>query len=364
LHARADSPPPLPPDQKVADKLRAIVGEGSRIHETDHFTVGYDTSYEMLRPLIGRLEGTYDVVWRFCEKSVLEAHPPSARLEVILFDRHEDFLRYCDSVGFNGQGMAGFYSQSTNIAVFANTLNRPELIQVAKEIERATEELKRSRATRQNSRQVRARQDALRRHLGSLRARREAFVDRFNRFVLQHEVAHQMFFNVGVHIRGADNPIWLAEGLACQFEIAQAGRDGRLRRVSQMRLADLRDGFGVAPNAKGISDADYRAAFTSNRLLSLRALIGERGPFIRDRDSLAYRYGQVWGLVYYLSRTQRDALPVYLQRLSSRRPGHIAEPEEEWRDFESAFGPIDDAFQRDWATYMLKLRYDPKAAGR
>ena len=328
---RADPPPPLPPDEQLADKLRAIAGEGSRIHETDHFTVCYDTTYDVLRPLIGRLEGTYDTVWRFCEKNSLPAHPPTARLEVILFDRQEDYLRYCASVGFSGGSSAGFYAYDTNIAVFANTLTRPELIQAAQEIERTQEELKRLGATRNKSAGVRARQDALRRQLGSLRGRRDAIVDRFNRLVLQHETAHQMFFNVGVHVRGADNPAWLAEGLACQLEIAQAGRDGKLRRVNQMRLADLRDAFGVPPNAKSISDADHHAALTSKRLIPLRALIGERGSFTRDPNMLIYRYGQAWGLVYYLSRTHRDALPLYLRRLSSRRPGQIAEPEEGWR---------------------------------
>ena len=59
---------------------------------------------------------------------------------------------------------------------------------------------------------------AARAQIVNWRARRDAIVEQHDRLVLRHEAAHQLFYRFGVHQRSAANPVWLVEGLACQFE--------------------------------------------------------------------------------------------------------------------------------------------------
>lgn len=364
-HVCAASPPALPADQEAAEKLLAIGGEGFRIRETDHFTIAYDTPYDLVRPLTGRLEGTFDAVWAFCEANKLAPQLPASRFEVLLFDRVEDFRKYRTSIGLPGEGIAtGFYWPETNIAVFLNTLSRPEVAQITNRIEQTMAKLKASSADGSSGKSARARRRSLRRALTALRTGRDNIVEQFNRSVLQHEAAHQMLFNIGVHVRGAENPRWFVEGLACQFEVAQGGAGASLKRVNHMRLADLRDALGVEPAAKSCTDALYQAALDSGRLLGLSDLIGNPKIFTHADAGTVLRYAQAWGLVYYLNREHRDAFGEYARVLSSRRPGERADRTREIDDFVSAFGPLDRGLERTWVDYMLKLRYDPRQAGR
>jgi hypothetical protein len=360
--SRSGSPPPL--EEEVAADLLKIAGEGFRIRKTDHFTIAYDTSYEALRPLIGRLEGTYKAVARFCRDRGLHRDSPVARLQVILFDQHEDFARYLTGLGLPSATIAGIYNQQTNLAAFCNTLNDPSLKGVARRIEQTRSQLKRLKSQRHSSQATQRRRRELQRELSIVQTRRDVIVKRFNRLVIQHEAAHQIFFNLGVHVRGADNPTWLVEGLACQFEVPQAGSNGGLRRVNHMRLGDFRDALGVPPGEKELPEAAYADALSSRRLVPLAELISRPELFSGRDDNIVFRYAQAWALVYYLDRAHREGFAAYLKRLSARAPGKVAGPEREIGEFQATLGAPDAEFQRIWISYIVNLPYDPKEAGR
>jgi hypothetical protein len=78
---------------------------------------------------------------------------------------------------------------------------------------------------------------------------------------LQHEAAHQILFNCGLHVRGGQNPTWLAEGLATQFEVPQSRTKHGGVRVNQVRYADFRDAFEVEPTAKRLPKDHARRAW-------------------------------------------------------------------------------------------------------
>ena len=357
-------PPTLPPDEAMAATLLEAVGDGFRIRETDHFTIAHDTPPEVLRPLLDRLEGTYNALWRFCEGLGLVIKPPSKRFGVLLFDRHEDFERYRAKVGVATGSVAGFFLQETNLSAFSNTLNTPQLEEVNAEIIRTQNQMRELRRDRRNLRKNRPKRNVLQRRLASLRAGRDSLVERFNRFVIQHEAAHQMLFNIGVHVRGASNPFWLAEGLACQFEVPQALAAHGVARVNHMRLADLRDALGADLRARKTSDEAIEAALARGRIVPLVDLISKPGMFTAGGSQIAFRYAQAWSLVYYLNRKHRDSFSGYLARLARRKPGVRVGPQEEIEAFESHFGPLDARFQRAWIDYMMKLRLDRAEAGR
>lgn len=377
---------PFPPDRNEASVLLAIAGEGFRIHQTDHFNIAYDTSYEALRPLTGRFEGTYNAILRFVAGYGLVSEVPADRLEVILFSQRDDFTRYLAGIGLRGGSVAGIYHQQSNIAAFCDTVTNPDLQQITVRIEQVRKQFQQLKADRSRagvripSRTMRKRQRELQGRLSTLRLQHDGLIKRFNRFVIQHEAAHQMFFNLGVHVRGADNPNWLVEGLACQFEIPQpqaggppvaspptsgAGHAARgILRVNHARLGDFREALHAAPDAKSVSDEAYREALTGGSFISLADLISDPKLFGESGGNIALRYAQAWALVYYLHRARRDAFATYLRRLSTRTPGETAERLREIDEFQAAFGEPDEAFQRAWVRYMLRLRFDRREAGR
>ncbi len=352
----APSPKPLPADKKLAADLVKLAGEGFRTRETDHFTICYDTSFEAVRPLTGRLEGTFDAIWRFCDANRVKAKPLSARLAVLLFNRYEDFGRYSESVGVPGGSIAGFYHHENNIAAFCNTLASPGLARISRRIDRAKarlDQIKEGPAGTAPNGTTRA---ELQRNLTFLHARRESLAKRFNRFVIQHEAAHQMLFNMGVHVAGADNPVWLVEGLACQFEVPQPGSGKLLRGLNRMRLRDLRQALAAPPERVALTDGMLADARAAGRWVSVDELITNGHLFDQADGHVVLRYAQAWGLVFFLHREYRERFGEYLVQLQSRRPGAAVAAVNERDEFRSFFGDPDARFERKWMTYMLKLR--------
>jgi hypothetical protein len=361
LHVGAGPPQP---DPEAAASLLKVAGEGFRIHQTRHFTIAYDTQYEALRPLVGRLEGTYGAIRRFCSASDLGGEGHAGFLQVILFDRYDDFATYLSGIGRRAGSTAGIYNQQTNIAAFGNMADHPDFQRIIHQIERFGEQLGRLEERRSSSAATRARRKDLQYQLSALRLQREGLAKRFNRLVVQHEIAHQMFFNMGVHVRGADNPNWLIEGLACQFEVPQAAATRPMSKINHVRLADFRDALKVAPNARSVPDEAYETAVKDGNPAPLVDFISDSELFTERGGKIAFRYAQAWALVYYLNREHRAAFVTYLHRLGKRRPGEAIERERELDEFRSAFGEPDDAFQRNWVNYMVKLRFDRREAGR
>lgn len=363
LSAQTGSPPAPASDEAAAQRLASLAGDGFRTYETEHFLIAYDTPFEALRPLVGRLEGNFDAIWQFCEVCALEPGPPANRFEVLLFDRHEDFARYAVGAGVSGAAAAGFYEQRTNLSAFCNTSNSPGVAPITKAIEDARRQLARKNSGGSKSASARARRRQLQSRISMLSTQRDGLAKWFNRVVFQHEAAHHMLFNLGVHVRGAANPQWLVEGLACQFEVPQVDSRGALRRVNHMRLDDFRTALGVPPSARKIDEHTYRAALDAGRVVPLRELIVDPAPF-SDGKHIISRYGQVWALVYYLQRQHREALAGYLRGLTGRTPGVRVEAARELERFQAAFGNVDEAFERAWLSFVLKLRLDRKEAGR
>lgn len=342
---------------------RAIeVGQPFKIRETDHFTISYNTDYNILRPLIGRLEGTFDAVWRFASENDLADHTPARKLNVIVFDQFREFAQYAERIDVRVGGMAGFFHPATNAAAFCNMYNSPALESLGSEIDRVQQQ--HAALASANRPATLGQRKQLRHALSNLTGSRESLVKRFNRLVIQHESAHQVFFNLGVHVSGAQNPEWLVEGLACQFEIPQSNTTGKIRSINHMRLSDFRDAFRATHEVREVSTEAVADALTAGRVIPLSELVSGTGFITDDGENVAYRYAQSWALVYYLARRQSRELALYLRQLAARKPGVEVEPKREIAEFESRFGRIDAAWEADWLSHIFRLRFDPNEARR
>lgn len=349
-----------PPAPTPSPPVALPHADAFRTRDTEHFTIWYDTGYDTLRPLTGRLEGTYDAVVRVGRRFGFPMNDPPRRLPIIVVDQYEDYASLAKSGSVDPRAALGFFDPNHNVAVFGNVLNSPSLAPVDQRIAQLQWRLGRDTGTGSAGRSAREKnRDALR-ELSSLVARRGTTVKQFNRLVIQHEGAHQILFALGVHAADADNPLWLVEGLATQFETAQTNPRGRLRRANQMRLADLRGSAGVRRGVQRLSDEQYAHAFRQGGLIPLRDLIADFAAAIAPSDA-SVGYAQSWGLVFYLARERHEAFVKYLHGISARAPGTRVRSEEELTIFEEAFGAVDDAFQRAWLSHMVSLRVDPGA---
>lgn len=337
------APSEAPPHQTEIARLLALGGDGFRIYRTDHFLIASDANEAVVNPLGDRLETTYQAVVRFCEGIKFPIHPPDKPLPVLIFNRHSDFERYASSVGFSDPAAPGFYHPRNNTVAFCNLLDLPQLREISQRIEQA--DAQRDSATPPE-------------RIREWRSQRDSSVETFNRLVIQHEAAHQVLFNTGVLSREADNPDWLVEGLACQFEVPSPDS------VNQLRLADFREALGVKPDAVNIDEAGLRAARPDGRFLSLADFVADDEFNAADENKRTCRYAQAWALVDCLHRTRGDALAAYLRRLAGRPPNERSDRQQRIADFESEFGRLDLAFEQAWIRFVLKLPFDPRPAGR
>lgn len=349
---------PAPSQHKVYPAPASVQTKGNKFQtlNTDHFTVRYDTSDETIRPLTIEMEKTYDAVVRFCVANKLGGLPQGTRLDVIVFEQPEAFKQHLAAIGVIQGSVAGLYDHTSNVAAFANVSKNPDILRIEERIVLLQDQLQREQTGQRN------RQTA--QDIHSLRTARDELILAFNRLVIRHETAHQVLFNFGVHRRGARNPSWVTEGLACQFESSQNDSGQLLGKNNHTRLADFREALRIDPATQTVDDAAIDHAITTGRLLPLPELITDRTAFENAGAKAPFRYAQAWALVHYLIGTRPDDFSRYLRHLSQRKAGEAIDPRRERTDFTSIFGNPGPDFQRSWIEYVLRLRLDPAAPNR
>ncbi|MHC4235122.1 MAG: DUF1570 domain-containing protein [Planctomycetota bacterium] len=348
-------------DAAAQQRLLDLAGPGYRLRQTEHFAIAYDTPEDTLRALISRVEATYSSVYRFCKINEIPAEQPAEHLQVLFFHEYDAYGRYAASARFNHVGSAGFYNQRNNVAAFVNVLNLPELGPVNRQIESSERKMERLKAARPVNREALRSE---RRTLTRLVNQRDRFVEQTNRVAVQHEAAHQVLFNAGVHVFGAQNPGWLVEGLGCLFETAPSSAGAGVGATNQTRLADFRQLLGGGNPSGRIKVVDLQVALASGKFLPLRELVGDARAFSRrDNPNLVHYYTQGWSLVCYLQRKKRQEFAEYLRLLSHRKFGEPTTPAQEIADFERVFGELDERFERRWVSFVLGLRFKPSALG-
>lgn len=337
------APAEVPAVKTESARLLALGGERFSVRRTDHFLIASDGDEGVVNPLADRLEAAYQAVVRFGEDMKLPIHPPPDPLPVLLFNRHSDFEWYAGAVGFNNHTAPGFYYPRNNTAAFCNVLDLPPLRDISQRIEQAETQRDRSVSPER---------------IIDWRSKRDAIVETFNRLVIQHEAAHQVLFNTGVLSRDADNPDWLVEGLACQFEVSSPDA------VNQLRLADFREAQAAVVSADAAAASAASAIRSDKRFLSLADLIADDEFNAADESKRTIRYAQAWALVDYLHRTRGDALAAYLRRITGHPPNERTDRQHRITEFQSVFGSPDQAFERLWIESVLNLPFDPHQTGR
>ena len=352
------TPADLPLDEAAERALLAEAGEGSALQRTPHFLIGSNADADTTDRFVRRLEGTYRAVDEFLRQGDPARERPRRRAEVIFFRSCRDFQRYAARLGHDVSGSSGFYNPADGRAVFFDAAGDPRLRETAEQIEQLEKKLGRSTPD-EPARSSDASDEQRREQLRELRRRHDAWIERINQVVIQHEIAHQLFFSVGVHVRGAANPPWLMEGLACLFETPRPSGGGKPVATNAGRLRDLRKAIGGDESGEGLDASAFEAAAHRQQVVRLRQLVADSALFEPTAANLNTSYAEAWALVYYLQRQQRAGLDRYMALVAKRQPGQSSTATEELATFEAAFGPLDEAFERKWATAILQLSVPP-----
>lgn len=245
-----------------------------QFHSTEHYLLVFDVLPDTAR-LAGRLlERVHESYFEFLAEMGLAADKPSAPLIVILFADSDAYRAYSlRELGSGSSGSIGFYGMASN---------------------RVTVCLE----TAVNSRAM-------------LLSGYHSADDPRSQFAthLVHEATHQLMCNSGIQTRFAPYPLWVGEGLATYFEVADPFAKNGWRQpggLQSMRLDSLHAVFRAGPQfglAEAISnDESFRQIVTAGD-----------------------QYSMAWGVTHFLIKRHRKSYAQYLQHLATKSP---LEPED------------------------------------
>ncbi len=153
-----------------------------------------------------------------------------------------------------------------------------------------------------------------------------------------HEAAHQLAYNIGLHQRCADTPLWLSEGVATLFEAPAYAQPNAtnstpwppFRQATWREL--LKDPSKVANSVNSLVE--------SNKL------------FKSDPDTA---YAIAWGMTHYLSNKHSRKFNEYLQQTSKLAPFVEIDSKERSKEFKQFFGSDIGRLSRELQSHIESL---------
>ena len=291
--------------EELGQQLLAELGDGFEIVTTRNYVIctSAGTAYgRWCGSLFERLMGALQSHWR-----ALELHEPEFPLVAIVFRDPGEFAKFtARDVGAAAADSKGYYSvRSNRIVLYDLTAGS------GAERPRSVEELNERLAT-----------------------------SAFNVATVVHEATHQVAFNIGLHTRYADNPLWLTEGMAMYFETPDLRSRTGWRTIGRVNPSRLRQFREYARTRRGPE--------------SLQTLLGSDARFT-DPETAADAYAEAWALTYFLIKARREQYLRYLEHVRQKRPLFWSSEDQRLREFTEIFGDpatLDEQFLR----YMQRAR--------
>jgi hypothetical protein len=293
--------------EELGRSLVEALGPNFEIVKTRHYVIATAAGPEYAQwcgDLFERLLDAFLAHWKALGLGVSE---PAGPLPAIIFaDEHAFKAHAAADAGAFGEESKGYYSIRTNRIVLYD-------LTAGKGKKRAT---------------------------SAAEIKRRTAAAAFNVATIVHEATHQIAFNSGLHVRFADNPLWLAEGMAMYFEAP--GLDGTYdwKTVGQINRPRY----------------DRFLAFARRRRNrnSLVSLLSQTDRFT-DSHKAADAYAEAWALTYFLNEKHPEEYVAYLKRLAKKPPLIWDEPAARLSDFKSAFGEKLPALDAEFVRYMKSL---------
>jgi hypothetical protein len=298
---------PLAPDQ-LGKQLREELGFGFEVFPTKHYIVCSNagkTYSTWCGQLFERLFAAFQNYWK---QRGLTLREPEFPLIAIVFSNEREFAAFAQrDAGPDAVSSKGYFSIATNRMVIYDLV-------------------------------AGARGGAV---MSSAEFQQRLTTQAFNIATVVHEATHQIAFNSGMHTRYADNPLWLAEGMAMFFETPDlSSKTGwkTVGTVNDLRLRQFRD------YAAKRRPAD-----------SLTSLLQSDVRFTNEKQA-ADAYAEAWALNCFLIKTRTADYVRYLERLAAKPRLTWDTPEKRLAEFEEVFGKDFVALEAEWLKYMRRLK--------
>lgn len=268
---------------ELRDRLRGEFGRDVEIAPSTHYLVVAQPG--QAKRFAGLFEDLYRHLHVYLSARHFRIHEPEFPLVAVVFPDQGQFAEYCQRENVTPKpGLRGYYMQTTNRVVLY-----------------------------------------------------DAGAGDLDETVI-HEAVHQVAFNVGLHRRMSDNPLWLLEGLATAFEPENFRKPlpntPVSAKINRSRYVHFRNYLERRP-AKSLSE------FLQNDDLFKSATLDA--------------YSQAWALTFYLMETRSQQYGRYLKAISSRPPLETYEPDARLEDFRQAFGQNIESLETEFLRYMSRL---------
>lgn len=303
--------------------------------ETKHYVILSDTSPEDITMVGTLLEATFQKYMEVCDSLGWNLKQLRHKLVAVVFRDQRDYNDFATKNDKVSKSWAvGYYSPLTDRLVFYRADSSTDVKKVKKQLNEQDRALKQAeqfqqsagRALHPNTELTQAKQQLAAEH------------DRINDVVASsfvstavHEAAHQLFFHTDIQRSGASYPLWLAEGLATNFETERI---------------DIQFGYQVDNWRRRDS---FKLAADKNSIIPLKVMLTQE-RFADGTDSneaVGYFYAQAYALTNWLLRERPTELKLYLESL---RDGSYALAQNREKNFEAIFGPV-ARLERNWVRY-------------
>lgn len=291
---------------ELSRQLTSEFGEGFEVVTTKHYVLCTNAGPHYARwcgALLERLMKSLQTHWKSAR---LKLHKPQFPLTAIVFSDAQQFANYASKdIGPGSAGVKGYYSIPSNRVVLYDLTERSgRRAQSTAEIVRYV-----SRAP-------------------------------FNVATVIHEATHQIAFNNGLHVRFADNPLWLTEGMAMYFETPDLKNRVGWRTVGKINP------FRIGVFRQLV--AERRGPDSLARLLST-------DQRFTQAETAGDAYAEAWALNYFLIKSRRKDYARYLRLLQAKQPLDFGGPEQRLAEFQEIFGDL-ETVDRQFLNYMRRQR--------
>ena len=291
---------PLSPEETAAAVL-AELPEGFEAHVTAHYVICHNTTKGYATWCGALFERLHRGFINFWSRRGLKLHEPEFPLVAVIFATREGYQEYAKKeLGEAAAATIGLYSLHTNRMTMYDltslgTVRRPG-------------------DRRLTSAQINA---MLSRPEGERTVA-----------TIVHEATHQMAFNCGMHLRYADIPVWVSEGIAMYFETPDLKSRTGWSTIGAMNRQKL---------------AVFKRNLPGRGGDALQSLIANDDRF-RDTRTAGAAYGEAWAMVYFLMKGSRTSgqFVDYLKMLAEKPQLAWDKPADRLEQFQDAFGKLDD----------------------
>lgn len=304
---------PKPLSQKaIGEALLEELPDGFRIYKTKNFVIAFQTEKDYARWVGGLYERLFKGFKSYWEKKKkFDLQKPEYPLTAIIFRSRAAYARYVQrELGSDPGTMVAYYNLLTNrVAMYDLTA---EQVRPGARLEgdRRINEILSS----PNSLPMVA--------------------------TVIHEGTHQLMFNTGMQTRFSDTPLWINEGLAMYFETPDLKSSRGWRAIGQINYLRF---------------SKFRQDLSTRSPTSLADLISKDERFHNSAQMLS-AYAESWALNYFLLNKRPKAYVNYLKFMSQKKPLQYDTAEQRLTDFKKFLGDDLEALDREFVSYMARLR--------